>query len=180
LVNLDNGVISGCRILGKDMQQHPNAIPAIDLLVKYTNPARFLEIGTANGGLSIFLSLVCKTYTFDVTDFRSYMNLHNVLDIDFRLGDVFQHIEEIGAIIQEEGCSIVMCDGGNKPRELRTFAPYLKKCDIIMAHDYTIDPQNIWPFSEITKEDVEDIDYLEPYLQEVFDQAAWLCRRRVR
>jgi hypothetical protein len=178
-MNLDNGVISGCRILGKDMQQHPNAIPAIDLLVKYTDPARFLEIGTANGGLSIFLALVCKTFSFDVTDYRAYRPLHNALGIDFRLGDVFQHVDEIGKIIQEEGCSIVMCDGGCKPMEFRTFAPFLKVGDIIMAHDYTTDPQR-WPFSEIKIEDVEDIDYLEPFLQEVFDQAAWLCRRRVR
>ena len=38
--------------------------------------------------------------------------------------------------IQEEGKTIVLCDGGNKIKEFNLLAKYIKSGDIIMAHDY--------------------------------------------
>ncbi len=163
--------------LGYEFQQNAVALSAFDQLSKAVEPARFLEIGTATGGLSVFLALIAPVVTCDITDYRQYRPIMNKLGIDFRIGDVFQHIDDLVEIIRLPGTTVVLCDGGNKPLEFRTFAPFLKEGDIIMAHDYSSDPA-IWGFSEIRDEDVQDLDYLDPFMQDTFIQAAWLCRQR--
>jgi predicted O-methyltransferase YrrM len=164
--------------LGMGMQQNYVALSAFDFLFKEVDIHRVIEIGTAAGGLTVFLALaVPQVVTLDIADYREYRPTMNKLGIDFRCGDVFQHIDEIRDLINLPGTSLVLCDGGNKPLELRTFAPFLKPGDIIAAHDYATE-DNEWGFSEIRVEDADGLDYLEPFLSEVMGKAAWLSFRR--
>jgi predicted O-methyltransferase YrrM len=168
------------KFLGFEMQQHPHALSAFSVLFENIFPARIIEIGTSIGGLSVFLALVAPTITCDIIDYRMYRNIHNALGIDFRLGNVFDHVQEMGALIKQPGITVLLCDGGNKPREFNTFSKFLKPGDVIMGHDYSVNPA-IWAFSEIRLEDVAatvSSENLEPCMQEMWDQAAWLCYRK--
>ena len=77
----------------------------------------------------------------------------------------------------------MLCDGGDKRREFKTFHKYLKKNDIIMAHDYAPNSEvfkdeylnKIWNWHEF-QDDFAEYENLEPYLQEIFKNYAWCIR----
>ena len=48
---------------------------------------------------------------------------------------------------QLKGKTIVLCDGGDKPREFKTFSKYLKKGDLILGHDFSRNKDK-WPYSD--------------------------------
>lgn len=107
-----------------------------------TNFARIIEIGTYRWGMSLFFWLWCKTkgaefYTYDVKSFPATRVIRDLgITTQFRLADVFTIKEEIGNLIGRSGITIVFCDGGDKPKELRTFSHYLKQGDFIVVHDW--------------------------------------------
>jgi hypothetical protein len=137
---------------------------------------RIVEIGTAFGGLSLFIRKYLQfegdIITYDIKDspaeHPSYSHADFKTDpsvnatqqleecnIDFRIKDIF-HIEnklEIAKLLRSPGKCLIICDGGNKAEEIKAFAQYLKAGDIILGHDYykdgRIDP-NIWPECELT------------------------------
>lgn len=75
---------------------------------------------------------------YQSTDFSINDYLKN-LDIDFKIKDCFEKetFKEITDLIQEPGKTLIVCDGGNKAKEVQEFSPYLKKGDIIIGHDYS-------------------------------------------
>jgi len=85
---------------------------------------------------------------------------------------------EIAALIRESGTTYVLCDGGDKPRELAVFAKHLKPGDLIAAHDCGTE---YWPWREIKREQGDAIakhESLTSWRQEAFDLAGWLVYRR--
>jgi predicted O-methyltransferase YrrM len=164
--------------LNMRMQQTENILEAFTKLTTTIKTERFVEIGTGWGGLSVFLSLVAPVLTMDTVDRRERPDLFKKLGIDYRKWDVFEHVNTIEQIIKLDGITVVLCDGGNKPEEFKLLAPFLKPGDIIMAHDYSKDT-NIWEWSEIDDTVLVGLDYLEPFMQDIFTQSAWLCRRGI-
>lgn len=71
--------------------------------------------------------------------------------------DVFKNSEEICKLIKGKGKSIVFCDGGDKPHELRTFAPALKKGDIIACHDWGRAIKDEWIIEDLKKYNLKEI-----------------------
>jgi hypothetical protein len=125
-----------------------------DYLSTFTN---IIEIGTYNGGLTSWLFDNLKeggkliSYDIDGT-----INQANRKDIDFRVESCFdeQPFKDIIELIQSEGRTLVVCDGGDKPKEFNTFSEYLKSGDVIIAHD----------FAESEEEWKEKTDYWQwPY-----------------
>ena len=51
----------------------------------------------------------------------------------------------------------MFCDGGDKPHELRTFAPALKKGDIIACHDWGRAIKDEWVADDIKKFNLKEI-----------------------
>ena len=108
--------------------------------------------------------------------------------IDFRVEDSFSEdtFKDIVEMIQGEGKCLVLCDGGNKPKEFNTFAKYLKSGDHIMCHDYckTLEFWNFattvwqWPYATDTNyDDIKDTiesENLEPYKHDAFAFVFWL------
>lgn len=46
-------------------------------------------------------------------------------------------IERVRQLVADtSGTAIVYCDGGNKPKEILTYAPLMRPGDLIAAHDY--------------------------------------------
>jgi len=134
------------------------------------------------------------------TDIRSYethdgyTHYDNIreMGIDIRIEDIFQPTytavkQEAVDYIQQEGTTIVLCDGGNKIHEFNLLAPFIKTGDFILAHDYASNKedfeQNInmkfWNWHEIQDSDIQEVsdgNGLESFMQDDFTKAVWACK----
>ncbi len=178
------------RPLGMAMNQNRLAVPTWSYAMEIHPPTRIVEIGTYNGGFTIALGvhahrIGARVVTYDVTKApdEDFAGLAAFLGIEFRTRSVWDAQAEIFALIASPGVTYVLCDGGDKRRELATFAAACKPGDVIAAHDYHVaDSQNAWwGWSEIDATDgaaVAAAHDLAPWLQDHFDTAAWLTYRK--
>lgn len=184
--------------LGLAMCQNRLAVPTWSYAMEVAPPARIIELGTYSGGLTIALGLHaynigCKVWSYEKSKApkSEYAALGKFLGITFRDEvDLWGCEAEIAGLIGEPGLTYVLCDGGDKPRELMAFAGYLKPGDVIAAHDYNHMAgftENIemmaWPWGEVTREQGSVVAAeagLEPWMQEHFDFAGWLAYRKPR
>lgn len=180
-------------------QQNPFCFDAFYELLSSVRPARILEIGTAQGGLTIFLNDVCNHLglntnirSYDINELHWYDKIRSY-GIDLRVENIFNpryeglRDEAIVDFINEDGVTLVLCDGFNKIKEFNLLSQYLKVSDIIMAHDYAYDSDffketidhKLWNWHEISENDIADSvkKYnLQPYLQDSFTNAVWVCK----
>lgn len=156
-----------------------------DYLATFSN---IIEIGTYNGGLTSWLKDNMnpngKLISFDID---GSINTTNRTDIHFRVQDCFEPeaFNEIIQLIRNEGRTLVVCDGGDKPKEFNTFSEYLKSGDVIIAHDYAesdnewIEKTNYWqwPYEyDTTPQSIEEgikQNNLEPYKYEEMKFLLW-------
>jgi len=150
---------------GMIAMQNENALPIIKKNLQDENFDTIIEIGTAFGGFGLFLfenkGDQCNFITYDILDRVSSYKQYE--QIDFRKKDVFHNTQEIADLIINGGKVALFCDGGNKIKEVNTFAKYLKNGDNIFAHDYCVNRGvfmervfNInWNWCEITYNDIE-------------------------
>lgn len=184
--------------MGHTAQQNPHAYKAFYDFFEITKPARILEIGTAMGGFTMFLRLCCNDLnlntvikSYDINGRQSYdylrtqnieINVENIFD-----GNYTGIKQEVINYIQEEGPTIILCDGGNKIAEFNVLSKFLKQGDFILAHDYASTEQHFqtsingiyWNWLEIQDSDIQqavELNNLEPYMQDTFDQAVWVCK----
>lgn len=179
---------------GLPMCQNRAAIPTWSFAMERLPPARIIEIGTFAGGFATALALHASqigapliTYDLAIPN-EKLQPLAESLGVRFRVGDMWtpELTNEIIQYIQSPGTTFLLCDGGNKPREMETFAPYLKPGDVIASHDYAPPdgPRGddvYWPCGEITLEHGQKVaaaNGLSPWMQEHFDIAAWLVYRK--
>ena len=181
---------------GMEMSQAENMPLVLNRFLSKYKPQTIIEIGTFKGGLSaLFQSYSLsfnKTFvTYDIKDHISNQDLHNSLKTNKKISDVFnlETQNEIKHLIQQEGVTVIFCDGGNKIKEFNIFSKYLKKGDFILAHDYskTIEFFNekiknkVWDWCEITDLDIQDAcieNSLEKVFEE-FDYVATTCRVKI-
>jgi hypothetical protein len=85
-----------------------------------------IELGTWEGGFSLYLSSQAE---------------HR--DMSFRTYDI------------HKPARFVLCDGGNKPRELKTFARYVTPASTLVVHDWGTEmlPKDVPPGVEMIHED---------------------------
>lgn len=200
--NSDNSSGFGlCCWQGHQAQQNDAVYRTMYNLISSTQPARIVEIGTAAGGLTMFLkwcvddlNLSTPVITYDkVTPLGSQALSEAGVDTRVRSWHYDEPpwlpTPEFIELLQEPGRVILLCDGGNKIHEFNTLAPLIKSDDIIMAHDYARDrdffDNNIkgvvWDWLEITDNDISDIsrsENLEPYMQDEFDNCVWVCKKK--
>lgn len=134
--------------------QHEDAYDVWREIMKKYPPKRIVDLGTAEGGFSLFLLEEFKPSEFYTYDNRKYYKPKE-LDEYFEQLDIFMDIAKIGEIIRKEGRTVLFCDNGKKVLEFRWLFPYLKKGDIIAAHDWD---------SEIRDKDVKEF---LPHLEEI-------------
>ena len=179
-------------------QQNHNAYEVFYNLLNEIKPKRILEIGTALGGFTSFLNIVSKEnnlnidiLTYDIYDRPWYSDMRDD-GIDVRVenvfGDNFEKVnDEVIKYIQQDGITIVLCDGGDKIREFNLLSNYIKRNDLIMAHDYAYDidkyqkdiQYKIWNWCEITEYDIYEASVknnLINYSQNIFDNIVWVCK----
>lgn len=179
-------------------QQNPHAYEAFYNLLNEVKPARIIEIGTSMGGFTMFLKLVCNDLGLNTTILTNDINYQPGYEflkdngIDVRIenlfnGDYSQVNSDAIDYIQQDGTTIVLCDGGYKIGEFNLLSQYIKNGDIIMAHDYASTPEyfreniymKFWNWHEIQDSDIQESvkKYnLEPFMQDQFTQAVWVCK----
>lgn len=180
-------------------QQNHYAYECFYNLLEKVKPSRVLEIGTALGGFTGFLKHACddlgltveiRSYDIHVTPSKEEL-INN--GVDFRQENIFtsdyQSLKnyEVIDFIQSDGCTLVLCDGGNKINEFKILSEYLKTGDIIMAHDYAYDREVFlneidkiyWNWHEISESDIQESvekNNLKSFMQETFTSAVWVCK----
>lgn len=180
-------------------QQNHYAYECFYKLLERVKPKRILEIGTATGGFTGFLkhisddlglNIVIRSYDIHISPSKERLIKNGV---DFRQENIFTidykslKNTEIIEFIQSDGCTLVLCDGGNKVNEFRILSEHLKNGDIIMAHDYAYDEETFlneinkiyWNWHEISESQIqESVDKfnLKPFMQTEFNKAVWVCK----
>jgi cephalosporin hydroxylase len=118
-----------------------------------THLKRIVELGTWMGGFSLFLQMQAEArdmtfFTYDSIVFREDVTKN----LPFTKLDIWANIDFLGDLMSKEA-TLLFCDNGNKPRELKTFAPYLTSDSIVIVHDW---------MTETFPKDIPD------YLEEIY------------
>jgi cephalosporin hydroxylase len=149
------------------MQQSWADIALWERVIPLVNPAGIVELGTYLGGLSTYLALQARQRGIDFWTFDNQARpaLHNRMVKQagvmraFNRVDVFSDVglASIRAIVDDARNHplLFLCDDGNKPQELASFAPLLWPGDVVGVHDWG---------AEITNRDLRGVPRLEPLL----------------
>lgn len=140
-----------------------------------------------------------KFYTFD-----NIVRDKTAIRIVKHLGGIFEQrdalfdqnsIEYIKGLIKNGGSVLLLCDGGNKKKELELYGSALKTGDFVMLHDWAYDNAafelnkraGVWFSHETMWEDGVEEDRkfgikdlcekynIQPIYREEFDKVAWVC-----
>jgi len=154
-------------------------------------PDRIIELGTMAGSFSTLVYNLRKEINEDFDFFTSDINPIQVpvpKKMVFSQLDIREHFPYIGSLIKEN--TLVLCDNGNKIREVRSLNKYLKKNCVIMCHDYheskEVAALNVeeWRWAEIFFDSVKDLPLLVKYVEgkndiyELMKSAFWGCFKR--
>ena len=138
-------------------------------------PDRIIELGTAWGTFTRIVYDLRREINDDFL-FFTIDNLSEIQDIPYNMiycnMNIFLNIDFIGSLVTPK--TLILCDNGNKPGEVRLLTPYLKDDCVIMAHDYTETKESYHIYAgEIIWDDVKDLG-LERYHYDLMKEAAWL------
>jgi hypothetical protein len=184
--------------MGMASQQNHNVYEVFYNFLNEIKPKRILEIGTALGGFTQFLKKVSdesqlgiNIVSYDIYEMSWYKDMIQN-GIDVRVENVFdsnyQSVkQEVIDFIQQDGVTLVLCDGGNKVGEFNILSNYIKQNDFIMAHDYIDTRENfnqnyyekIWNWHEISEGDISNAcerNNLKSFNKEMFDSVVWVCK----
>lgn len=92
-----------------------------------------VEIGTWHGGMSRYLYAQAEARGLFFATFDSMVP--ESPPPCFEKTDVFRYPFKVVEAAGEDPVAL-FCDGGNKPRELKTFAPLMPEGSIIIVHDW--------------------------------------------
>jgi cephalosporin hydroxylase len=189
---------------GLTTQQHNDAFDIFKTFLNEIKPKRVLEIGTAGGGLTLFIRHVLDEIgltstpikSFDVVECNWYNDIRKE-NVEILIENIFDQSylnlekpEKIVPYIQENGTTLVLCDGGHKIGEFNMIAPFIKPGDFIMAHDYVDTWENykenyvdkIWNWCEIEEKYIDEVSKkhnLIHYNKEIFDKVVWVCKQKL-
>lgn len=110
------------------------------------NPIKtFIEIGTGNGGLSIYFALQCyqRGIQFHTFDNQNWIDYDEPLPASLRMKQAFHHIDifsdadQVISVIENSPKPLaIFFDDGDKPREWRMFGPHTAPGDYLIVHDW--------------------------------------------
>jgi cephalosporin hydroxylase len=134
-----------------------------EMFFNKTKPTCMVELGTFWGGLTLFLQHQCYSrgmtfYTIDFKEFADFDTPDGALYLNGTKA-LFHHVDMwtpefdklLDSIMRNEKGIVMLCDGGNKPKEMQTFTPRLRPGDYIACHDWG---------NEIADPDLESVRHL--------------------
>ena len=114
-----------------------------------------IEIGTDNGGLSLWLyqnmraNAVFFTYEKDSVRVKIPKD-HEINSCIFYCDCLSEDtIDSISALIKSNGKALILCDGGAKTIEFGVFSKFLKYGDVIMLHDFADSPNEAQNYADV-------------------------------
>lgn len=138
-----------------------------------------IELGTLKGGLSLFLRLqtLQRGQLFTTVDWVDHLTPCPLFDLVALQGHQLRidMWEDVGRKVIDQMLAadawhplLLLCDGGNKPREVQTFAPLLRSGDLIAVHDWGTEfgPGDLTPVEHL----------LEPYLLDLTESIDSMTR----
>lgn len=93
-----------------------------------------VELGTWEGGFSRYLASQAWVRGISFTSFDVVVPTAPTTLFPFHQLDIYRYPEQVEQFLT--GPVALFCDGGNKPRELRTFPPLCAEGSIIVVHDW--------------------------------------------
>lgn len=180
---------------GLHMSQHPQAVIKINQLLKSSSPARIIEIGVGNGGLTTLFALYAKLneislHAYDKTEGKHH-RLLRLLGCNVMLKDALEDtavVEEIRELVASPGRTIIFCDAG-KAIEFNLYAPFMKEDDLILMHDFASSPEvfeteikgkGVWGSLEVWYERVAETCEKHNIVHTTyFNDVVWSCGRKV-
>jgi len=180
---------------GVSVHQNSYVADVFRALFRTFKPVKVLEIGTADGGLTILLRDLLDEARLKATDLWTCDPSVRERPHLVHPGIMYYAVDALNSTVLEyhvkyaEGPALVLCDGGNKPAEFNKYAKFLRSGDVIMAHDYAPDHDTFknvmqnqhWNWWEINDNDIATVCQthdLVPFMQEEFQRVAWCCRRK--
>ena len=167
----------------------------LSLLISNNEFKTIIEIGTHRGGLSLWLNdnkpANCSFTTIDIT--AEHLKIDLIKEhVNFLLGDCFtDNKNTLINLIKNEGQTLLLCDGGNKEEEFKTFAPFLKVNDVIMCHDFADDMETYYSVQSSIKwpsgpesfmsnlASAANLNNLLPYFFEDAKRCFWGCFKKL-
>jgi hypothetical protein len=150
-------------------------------------PDRIIELGTMSGKFTHIIHALRSENdnNFDLITFdqrRDVRAEYLPWNMIFCQMDIFLNMDFIINLIKPR--TLILCDNGNKIKEVQSLAPHLKQDCVIMAHDYFHDKyafehQIGWTACEITWSDVEHLG-LSPYHQDIMEKGYWLSLTNIK
>jgi len=204
---LSESQISHCSYDRIAIEQNPNFIFCFDELFKEIKPSNIIEIGTYQGActkavrdIMLQYSHDFRVHTFDVRKAEYLLQQDSLLNItvyhqNIFNGDYSDFADEYSRqilvdIINKNGTSCVLCDGGCKPCEFKMLSSIIKQGDYIMLHDYAKDvdifnkhiKNKYWNWLEVQDDAIIDsckTNNLEKVENFNTEKAAWGCFRKL-
>jgi predicted O-methyltransferase YrrM len=185
LARRSEGPYDSLHYRGVSAAQHLRVLSSLDALADATCADPFetiVEIGTHLGGFTRLLR------DHPVSD-----GCERIVSIDIER--MTEDIEDVGLVTADVWASglvhehlqtgkrtALLCDGGDKIREVNTFAPSMHRGDVILCHDYGRTREGFdtsqWPSCEITYADIAGVlerHGFEPFLAEEMGRSFWGC-----
>jgi cephalosporin hydroxylase len=136
----------------------PLSIWTLERVLTETQPKRIIELGTGSGLLTIYLAMWARlnqarviTYDHQLIE-EGVLHVLRDLSVTVRTADILsgESDGEIRKSLHSDNRVLLYCDNGRKMQELATFAPLLKRNDILGCHDYRteVQPKVIGPTLE--------------------------------
>jgi len=154
---------------GLRMQQSMLGVVTLAELLNEEKPKRVIELGTGAGGLSLLLESWCLRHKAEFATYdKEQPERHATL---YPSGGLWQHgnfWKLMPPVLlgkwESPGKTLLLCDGGNKPKEVNEYAPVLRVGDIVGVHDYCVSLEVFrdirwkggWRSCEVTWADIED------------------------
>lgn len=179
------------RIQEFEMSQNLIAPAAWALAIMRHKPTMIIEIGTDKGGFSNLLSSFVAHYggefhTMDIRNGGDENQYPLYGQSTFHQWNCFEHYEEIRQMIQKHGLCFVLCDGGDKKKELEVFSKCLKAGDVVACHDWIDETvpnysPDYWGCCEVQTKHIQatiDKHGLIDFMPEWFQFSAWCVKQK--
>ena len=147
MITLPDNLGPKTSIFGVEAWHSPMALWCLENVLDVLRPSRIVELGTGYGGVTAYLGMWASVngahvLSIDAADTvpGELARTLKRLPVCLEHRDIFaaDTVEFLRLMIDDDaaGDILLYCDGGNKARELKTFAPFVRPGSVIGCHDW--------------------------------------------